>query len=161
MAGDLTKSVIDKPLQWAGLVGVLGVGGYFLYKKFANQSKEKAETSDSAENPWSYNTFLNQSGIPKTASMLSWSSANSYAKTIYDSLNTYFSDSEDICIGAFKSLTSKLKVAQVARNFYAIYKKDILEYLKQGNKTFSFGSGGLSDSDYEQILTIVKNKPKF
>jgi hypothetical protein len=165
MADIVTKSVADKPLQWLAVVGVVGVGGYFLFNKL-NKSKEekiqeKSETSDSPENPFSYNTFLAQKGIPDGASMLTWSSANSYAKQIYESLNTYFDDSEDVCIGAFKALSSKLKVAQVARNFYGIYKRDILEYLKAGNKTFGFGTGGLGESDYQQILTIVNNKPKY
>ena len=80
---------------------------------------------------------------------------------IYDSLNSYFSDSPDITIGVFNSLGSKLKVAQVCEKFYVIYKRDILEYLKNGNKTFDFGTGGLSNEDYNRILTIVSNKPKF
>jgi hypothetical protein len=42
-----------------------------------------------------------------------------------------------------------------------IYKRDILQYLKVGNKSFDFGTGGLSDEDYQRVLTIVKNKPKF
>lgn len=165
MAGLIQKSVADKPLQWLGVIGVLGIGGYFLFNKLTKSKEEKiqekSETSDSPDNPWSYNTFLGQKGVPVGTSMLNWSSANSYAKQIYDSLNTYFTDSEDVCIGAFKALSSKFKVAQVARNFYGLYKRDILEYLKTGNKTFSFGTGGLSESDYQQILTIVNNKPKF
>ena len=165
MADIVTKSVADKPLQWLAVVGIIGAGGYFLFKKVyktkEEKIQEKSETSDSVDNPWSYNTFLAQKGIPDGASLLTWSQCNSYAKTIYDSLNTYFSDSEDVCIGAFKAIPSKLKVAQVCRNFYALYKRDILEYLKVGNKTFSFGTGGLGESDYQQILTIVNNNPKY
>ena len=70
-------------------------------------------------------------------------------------------DDADIVIGIFSSLGSKVKVAQVAEKFFVIYGKDILQYLKKGNKTFDFGSGGLSDEDYNRILTIVNNKPKF
>lgn len=164
MAGIVTKSVADKPLQWLAVVGVVGAGAYFLSKKLYKSKSEKlaesSETSVSIENPWSYDKFLSQS-IPDNTSMLTWSQANAFAKTIYDSLNTYFSDSTDICIGTFKAIPSKLKVAQVSRNFYALYKRDILEYLKKGNKTFDFGTGGVSDADYNQILTIVNNKPKF
>ena len=164
MAGIVTKSVADKPLQWLAVVGIVGVGAYLiskkLYKSKSERLAESSETSESIDNPWSYNKFLSQN-IPDGTSLLTWSQANSYAQTIYESLNTYFDDSEDICIGAFKSIPSKLKVAQVCRNFYLIYKKDILTYLKEGNKTFGFGSSGLSDADYNQILTIVNNKPKF
>ena len=63
--------------------------------------------------------------------------------------------------GVFSSLGSKIKVAQVCEKFYIIYKRDILQYLKSGNKSFDFGTGGLSDEDYQRVLTIVKNKPKF
>jgi hypothetical protein len=164
MASIVTKSVADKPLQWLAVVGVVGVGGYLIFKKLYKSKEEKlqesSETSISTENAWSYDKFLSQS-VPDNTSLLTWSQANAFAKTIYDSLNTYFSDSTDICIGAFKAIPSKIKVAQVARNFYGLYKRDILEYLKNGNKTFDFGTGGLSDSEYNQVLTIVNNKPKF
>jgi hypothetical protein len=164
MADIVTKSVADKPLQWLAVVGIIGAGGYFLFKK-AYKSKserlqESSETSVSTENPFSYDKFLSQS-IPDGTNLLTWNQANAYAKTIYDSLNTYFNDSEDVCIGTFKAIPSKVKVAQVCRNFYGLYKRDILEYLKKGNKTFDFGTGGLSDYSYQQILTIVNNKPKF
>ena len=93
--------------------------------------------------------------------MLKFNTAATYAKRIYDSLNTYFFDDEDILIGVFSSLGSKLKVAQVAEKFFVIYGKDILEYIKNGNKTFDFGTGGISNEDYKRILQIVDNKPKF
>ena len=164
MAGEVTKSVANKPLEWLAVVGILGVGGYFLFKKvFKSKGErlaEESETTVSAENPFSYDKFLSQS-IPDNTSLLTWSQANAYAKTIYDSLNTYFSDSEGICVGAFRTIPSKVKVAQVARNFYGLYKRDILEYIKNGNKTFDFGTGGLSEDSYNQVLTIVDKKPKF
>jgi hypothetical protein len=160
MAGVITKSVADKPLQWLGVVAVLGGGAYLLYKKLGKSKEKKTELTDSKENPFSYTTFLSQK-IPENTSLLTWSQANSYAKTIYDSLNTYFNDSEGICVGAFKTIPSKVKVAQVSRNFYALYKRDILEYLKNGNKTFDFGTGGVSSSKYSDILEMVKNKSKF
>lgn len=164
VAGDITKSVAKNPYIWLPFIAVAGVGGYMLYRKVfktkAEKLKQSSETDVSIENPFSYDKFLSQN-IPNGTSLLTWSSANAYAKQIYDSLNTYFDDSEDVCIGAFKAIPSKTNVAQVCKNFYLIYKKDILEYIKQGNKTFDFGSGGLSSSDYNQVLTIVKNKPKF
>lgn len=164
MAGEVTKSVANKPLEWLAVVGILGVGGYFLFKKvFKSKGErlaEESETTVSKDNPFSYDKFLSQP-IPDNTSLLTWSQANAYAKTIYDSLNTYFSDSEGICVGAFRSIPSKVKVAQVSRNFYGLYKRDILEYIKNGNKTFDFGTGGLSDDSYNQVLTIVDKKPKF
>ena len=164
MASDVTKSVANKPLEWLAVIGILGVGGYFLFKKvFKSKGErlaEESETTVSKDNPFSYDKFLSQS-IPDGTSLLTWSQANAFAKTIYESLNTYFSDSEGICVGTFRTIPSKVKVAQVARNFYGLYKRDILEYIKNGNKTFDFGTGGLSDDSYNQVLTIVDKKPKF
>ena len=141
MAKAITQSVAEKPLQWLLIAGVLGTGAYFLVKKIAPSKIRKivegAETEVSADNPFSYAVFLKQT------------------------LNTDAFDDADIVIGIFSSLGSKTKVAQVAEKFFVIYGKDILQYLKKGNKTFDFGTGGLSDEDYNRILTIVNNKPKF
>ena len=164
MAKAITQSVAEKPLQWLLIAGVLGTGAYFLVKKIAPSKIKKivegAETEVSADNPFSYAVFLKQN-IPTGTQLLSFNAAAQYAKKIYDSLNTYMFDDADIVIGIFSSLGSKVKVAQVAEKFFIIYGKDILQYLKKGNKTFDFGSGGLSDEDYNRILTIVNNKPKF
>ena len=131
-----------------------------VFKSKGERLAEESETTVSKDNPFSYDKFLSQS-IPDGTSLLTWSQANAFAKTIYESLNTYFSDSEGICVGTFRTIPSKVKVAQVARNFYGLYKRDILEYIKNGNKTFDFGTGGLSDDSYNQVLTIVDKKPKF
>jgi len=54
-----------------------------------------------------------------------------------------------------------LQVAQVAQSFYTYYKKDILDYLKNGNKTIDFGTGGLSNAAYQRVIDNVTRKPKF
>jgi hypothetical protein len=164
MAKPIEKSIAERPLQWLLVTGVLGTGLYFLAKSLRpNREKrilEDAETDVSKDNPFSYTEFLSQT-IPAGTSLLKVETARGAAKQIYDSLNTYFDDNEDICIGVFSSLSSKVKVAQVCKEFFNMYKKDILEYLKTGSKTFDFGTGGLSKEDYQRILTIVSKKPKF
>jgi hypothetical protein len=169
MSNEFTKSIADKPIQWLGVLAGITTIGYFVSKKIApNREKAQneqlvkdAEVSVSVDNPFSYTAFLSQK-LPSGTPLLTISAAQKAAKQIYDSLNTYFSDSEDICVGVFKSLSSKVKVAQVAQQFFALYGKDILVYLKNGNKTFSLGfTGGLSQRDYEQVLAIVNNKSKF
>lgn len=164
MSKAIEKSIAEKPLQWLLVAGVVGTGAYFLVKKIApNRVKklvEGAETEVSTDNPFSYSIFLKQT-IPANTNILTFNSSAQYAKKIYDALNTYFFDDADIVIGIFSSLGSKLKVAQVAEKFFVIYGKDILQYLKNGNKTFDLGTGGLSETDYNRILTIVDNKPKF
>jgi hypothetical protein len=164
MAKPIEKSIAERPLQWLLVTGVLGTGLYFLAKSLRpNREKrilEDAETDVSKDNPFSYTEFLSQT-IPAGTSLLKVETARGAAKQIYDSLNTYFDDNEDVCIGVFSSLSSKVKVAQVCKEFFNMYKKDILEYLKTGSKTFDFGTGGLSKEDYQRILTIVSKKPKF
>ena len=164
MAKAITQSVAGKPLQWLLIAGVLGTGAYFLVKKvFPSKIKkivEGAETEVSEDNPFSYTKFLSQT-IPVGTQLLKFNAAAQYAKQIYSSLNVWFIDQPDITIGVFNSLGSKVKVAQVAEKFFVIYGKDILSYLKNGDKQLDFGTGGLSNTDYQRILTIVDNKPKF
>jgi len=164
MSKAIEKSVAEKPLQWLLVAGVVGTGAYFAFKAIKpNRLKklvEGAETEVSTDNPFSYSAFLKQT-IPANTQMLTFNSSAQYAKKIYDALNTYFFDDADIVIGIFSSLGSRLKVAQVAEKFFVIYGKDLLQYLKNGNKTFDLGTGGLSETDYNRILTIVDNKPKF
>jgi hypothetical protein len=61
----------------------------------------------------------------------------------------------------FNSYKNKAQVAQMAQAFYIAYKRDILTFLKNGNKVFDFGTGGLSETDYNRIVTIVNKKSKF
>ncbi len=84
--------------------------------------------------------------------MLPAASAYKEAKKIYDALNTYFVDDADIVIGVFTALPSKIQVAQVAKSFSDYYKRDILEYLKNGKKTFDFGTGGINSEQYNRII---------
>ena len=164
MAKTIEKSISEKPLQWLLVAGVLGTGAYFAFRKLVPEKGERiledAETDVSENNPFSYTKFLSQT-IPPGTPLIKVETARAAAKQIYDSLNTFFNDDEDITIGVFNSLSSKVKIAQVCQQFFNMYNKDILEYLKTGGKTFDFGTGGLSKEDYQRILTIVSKKPKF
>lgn len=164
MSKAIEQSIADRPLQWLLIAGVVGGAGYLAYKQIKPSLKKRivegAELDVSEDNPFSYAKFLSQK-VPIGTQLLTFNNAAQSAKQIFDSLNSYFNDSEDICIGVFNSLGSKIKVAQVCEKFYVIYKRDILQYLKTGNKSFDFGTGGLSNEDYQRVLTIVSNKPKF
>ena len=159
-----SESIAQKPIQW------LIVGGAIVYfgskaigklvKTGSERQQETAETATSTDNPWSFNAFLGQK-IPAGTKLLTASLAYQQAKKIYDALNTYFFDDEDIVIGVFTALPSKVQVAQVAKSFNDYYKRDILDYLKNGNKTFGFGTGGLSTDGYNRIIQNVSRKPKF
>jgi len=159
-----SESIAQKPIQW------LVVGGAILYfgskaigkliKTADERKKEEAETTTGVENPWSATAFLGQK-IPVTTKLLTAAQAYGEAKKIYDALNTYFADDADIVVGVFSALPSKVQVAQVVKSFEAYYKRNILEYLQSGKKTFDFGTGGISTELYNRIIENVRRKPKF
>ena len=159
-----SESVAQKPLQWLVVAGaVIYFGGKFIKNVIPsgeNLRKGEAETATSIENPWSANTFLAQK-IPAGTKLLTSAGAFKEAKKIYDALNTYFVDEADIVVGVFAALPSKTQVAQVVKSFESFYKRNMLEFLKNGKKTFDFGTGGISDALYNRIIENVKRKPKF
>lgn len=159
-----SESIAQKPLQWLVVGGaIIYFGGKFIkgiIPSGENLRKGAAETTTSADNPWSANAFMSQK-IPVGTNLINSKGQAQKAKLIYDSLNTYFVDDADIVIGVFASLPSKVQVAQVVQYFENYYKRNMLEYLKDGKKTFDFGTGGLSQEAYNRILENVKRKPKF
>ena len=160
----ISESIAQRPIQWLIVTGaVVYFGGKFIkgiIPSGENLRKGAAETTTSADNPWSANAFMSQK-IPANTNLINSKGQAQKAKLIYDSLNTYFVDDADIVIGVFASLPSKVQVAQVVQYFENYYKRNMLEYLKNGKKTFDFGTGGLSQEAYNRILENVKRKPKF
>ena len=160
----IVESIAQRPIQWLVVAGaVIYFGGKFIKNVIPtgdNIRKGEAETTTSTDNPWSATTFLAQK-IPVGTNLMTAAGAMQQAKKIYDSLNTYFSDDADIAVGVFAALPSKVQVALVVKSFEATYKRNILEYLKSGKKTFDFGTGGISDALYNRIIENVKRKPKF
>ena len=160
----IVESISQKPLQWLVVAGVVVYFGQKFLGKLVKTGEERrtetAETSTSKDNAFSFKTFLAQK-IPTGTKLLTAAGAFQNAKQVYEALNVKFSEDEDIAIGVFTSLPSKTQVAQVAQAFYNFYKKDILYYLKNGNKLVDFGTGGLSDSEYARVIDNVSRKPKF
>lgn len=160
----IVESISQKPLQWLIVAGAVVYFGSKALGKLVTtgqeRKQEEAETETSANNPFSYNLFLSQKNIPKTAKLLTAAGAYKYAKEVYEALNVFFDENEDVAIGVFKVIPSKLQMAQVAQSFYNYYKIDILNYIKNGNEKNKF-RGGLSEDDYKQVITIVNKKSKF
>ena len=158
------ESVVQKPIQWLIVAGVVGYFGYKLLKDLIDTKDEKgkgdAETA-SRENPWAFENFLDWSKVPKGTKVLEYNSALAKARQVYNALDVIVYENEDIVVGVFTSLPSKLQVAQVAKAFYDNFGKDILTYIQQGNKTLSFFTGGLSNENYQRIINNVARKPKF
>lgn len=162
----ISESIAQKPIQWLIVVGaVVYFGSKFFGKVITTGSESRtsaAETSTSTSNPFSFKAFLGQK-IPKETKLLSAAGSYKAAKQIYDALDVNWSEDEDIAVGVFTALPSKVQVAQVAQSFYNYYKTDILEFLKNGNKTFDFFgvTSGISDAKYQRVIDNVTRKPKF
>ena len=160
----IVESISQKPIKWLIIAGVvIYFGGKFIRKVIPTGSdvrKKEAETETSADNPWSAIAFLSQT-IPARTNILTPYGSSQLAKKLYDALENYFFDDAMIAVGVFTALPSKVQVAQVVKSFEALYSLDILEFLKNGKKTFDFGTGGLSEELYNRIIENVKRKPKF
>lgn len=160
------QSIADKPIQWLIVAGVVGYFGYKILKgviKTGDEKKSGGAEESTAGNPWAFESFLEWDKVPKNTKRLTYEQATAKAQQVFDALNTYFYDSEDIAVGVFTQLPNQLQVAQVANAFYNVVSKgrDLLSYLKEGNKTFDFWTGGLSDANYQRVINNVARKPKY
>jgi hypothetical protein len=158
------ESVVQKPIQWLIVAGVVGYFGYQLLKDLIDTKDEKKKGSaeeSSTENPWAFENFLRWEKVPKGTKILTYDQALAKARQVYNALDVIAYENEDIVVGVFTSIPSQTQVAQVAKAFYDNFGKDILTYIKQGNKTLSFFTGGLSDENYQRVINNVARKPKF
>jgi hypothetical protein len=161
---NIQESVVQKPIQWLIVAGVVGYFGYQLLKdmiKTGDEKKQEGAETAGTNNPWAFENFLNWSKVPKGTKILEYNAALAKARQIYNALDVVAYENEDIVVGVFTSLPSQIQVAQVAKTFYDNFGKDILTYIQQGNKTFNFWTGGLSTENYQRIIENVARKPKF
>lgn len=158
------ESIAKRPLQWLivgaavayvaskALKGVVKTGG--------ETRTEGAETG-SENNPFAFNNFLDWSRVPANTKILTYQDALAKARQIYNALDVVVYENEDIVVGVFTSIPSKIQVAQVAKAFADNFGKDILTYIKDGNKTFNFWTSGLSSENYQRVIDNVARKPKY
>jgi len=157
----IKDSFIKNPLPWVLLAG----GGIYLLTRGVKAAKgllskgteQKFETG-SANNPFAFRAFF--AAVPKGTSytILTAASANSIAKSIYDSFG-FFYDDEQKFKNAFRLLKTQAQVAQIAKVFSEKYGKDLLSYIKDGYGPLP--SAGLSQSDYDDTLKLVSKLPKY
>jgi len=158
------ESVVQKPIQWLIVAGVVGYIGYKLLKdvvKTGDEKKQEGAETAGTNNPFAFEQFLDWSRVPKGTKVLEYNAALARARQIYNALDVVAYENEDIVVGVFTSLPSQIQVAQVAKAFYDNFGKDVLTYIQQGNKTFNFFTGGLSTENYNRIIQNVARKPKF
>jgi hypothetical protein len=158
----ISESVAKRPIQWLIVAGVVAYAASKLVGKIsASEKRDTQAETGSFDNPWAFNNFLEWSKVPSTTKVLSYQDALGRARQVYNALNVVVYENEDVVVGVFTSLPSKIQVAQVAKAFYDNYGKDILTYIQEGNKTLSFWTGGLSAQNYQRIIDNVARKPKF
>lgn len=158
------QSIADKPLQWLIVVGVLGYVASKALKgaiKTGGETRTEGAETASENNPFAFNNFLDWSRVPAGTKILSYQEALSRARQIYNALDVVAYENEDIVVGVFTSIPSKIQVAQVAKAFADNFGKDILTYIKDGNKTFNFWTSGLSAENYQRVIDNVARKPKY
>lgn len=142
-------------------VGAVGLGIYILYKPIKalfdtfgitqSATEEKVQTiqSSGSKSPFSplyYKSF-------KRAVLMPVAQANAKAKAIFDSI-TYFGNDYSKILAIFKTLNYKTQVSFLAQQFQALYKKDLLEYLKSG-KSSRLVQNALSDTQVKTIIDLV------
>ena len=160
----LTESVINKPITWLAVAGIVG---YTLYK-FGGNIKEaivgdpisKAQTTTQG-NPWAYGTFF--ASLPKNTAYKLYSGdyATKLANYFREAIG-FTSDDEDWVKTTLRDMPSKVHVAQVAERYAKIYSHDLLSLLKSGRgAASSLGYGGLSESDLKEVLNVVNKKPTY
>jgi hypothetical protein len=146
-------------------VGAVGLGIYILYKPIkalfdtfgitqsATEQKVQTIQTSGSKSPFSplyYKSF-------KRAVLMPVAQANAKAKAIFDSI-TYFGNDYSKILAIFKTLNYKTQVSFLAQQFQALYKKDLLDYLKSG-KSSRFIQNALSDNQVQTIIDLV-NKLK-
>lgn len=145
--------------------GAVGLGIYILYKPIkalfdtfgitqsATEQKVQTIQTSGSKSPFSplyYKSF-------KRAVLMPVAQANAKAKAIFDSI-TYFGNDYSKILAIFKTLNYKTQVSFLAQQFQALYKKDLLEYLRSG-KSSRLVQNALSDTQVQTIIDLV-NKLK-
>jgi hypothetical protein len=146
-------------------IGAVGLGIYILYKPikalfdtFGITQSATAEAVQQAQTSGSKSPFspLYWRGITG-AYLIPVAQANAKAKAIFDSI-TYFGNDYSKILAIFKTLNYKTQVSFLAQQFQALYKKDLLEYLRSG-KSNRLVQNALSENQIQTIIDFV-NKLK-
>jgi len=142
-------------------IGAVGLGIYILYKPlralFDTFGITQSATSQAV-------TTLQTSGEKSPFSPLYWrlvrgayllpiAQANAKAKAIFNAI-TYTGNDYAKILAIFKTLTYKTQVSFLAQQFQALYKQDLLEYLRNGKSNFLVHNA-LSENQIQTILDLV------
>jgi hypothetical protein len=93
----------------------------------------------------------------KNAHLITIAQADAKAKAIENSIG-YFQNRPDFAkiLAIFKTLQYKTQVSFLAQRFQALFKQDLLEYLKSG-KSGRFIQNALSENQLQTLIDLVNN----
>jgi len=149
-------------------VGVAFAVYYFVAKplleKLGLQKSQTAEEADiqqsSLASPFNPTYYKEQ---PKPVTIITSKEVAKMAQDLYSSLNRgYLGDDLQTILSTFRKLKYKTQVSYLSDFFSNKYKLDLLDTLRQGVRRtidrFTPGNrSGLSDSELQTVLSIVKN----
>ena len=128
------------------------------------QQKEKIEiyeTTTSSANPFNDTKFLNEAVAKKVIVNRLADGGKQKARELYGYFGV-FNEDETKIIDFFRRLNSQYQVAQISKSMREIYKKSLLELMREGVPTFFFQVGnGLSTEDINKVFVIVSKLPKY
>jgi hypothetical protein len=168
--GAMIKTGVEIALAIAGIIAIKKVMEMFGLIKTAEEKRvDKAtadanQSADTGNNPMlSFNgnyavtlikDFIKRNPREKWFNnwQLQFSNADyvDMAKNIKDSYG-YFNDDEEKLYSVFRRINTQYQLAILSSLFYALYKKDMLEYMK------SF----MNANEMQPIIDIVSNYPKY
>jgi len=149
-------------------VGVAVAVYYFVAKplleKLGLQKSQTAEDADiqqsSLASPFNPTYYKEQ---PKPVTIITSKEVAKMAQDLYSSLNRgYLGDDLQTILSTFRKLKYKTQLSYLSEFFSNKYKLDLLDTLRQGVRRtidrFTPGNrSGLSDSELQTVLSIVKN----
>jgi hypothetical protein len=145
-------------------VGAVGFGIYVLYKPikalfdtFGITQSQTAQAVNTLQTSGAKSPFspLYWRSLKGTVRLLPVAQANAKAKAIQDSIG-YFKTKPDFSkiLAIFKTLSYKSQVSFLAQQFQALYKQDLLDYLKNGKSAW-FVQNALNDTQVQTIIDFV------
>lgn len=144
------------------IIAGLAVGGYLVVRKVlislglagGRGKKEVEQELQDPGSPWKPAFYKRKAG----AMILTRSTAESYAKTIFDALNWY-ADNTAAVNGVFAAIKTQAQVSYLADVFNQKYGADLLSYLQEGSDTFPWN--GLGDDELLRITNLVNRLPQY
>ena len=145
------------------IIGGVAIFGLVVARKILIQfgllgGRGAAEVQQQLSNPNSPWKPQFYKSAPAGSALLRRSTAETYAKIIYDALNWYADDTAKVN-GVFAALATQSQVSFLSDVFRQSYNADLLSYLQEGSDTFPWN--GLADDELLKITNLVDRLPQY